>query len=162
MRIPQGILSTVIACFRPESCSNSFSDSYRRPHAMLNSEFISKTIIRIAMPGEHNYRISVGPAAAATTSPSISRAPLSSGLPSQSLTHQDGGSIGRCPSCSPGQTSAKKYQTCPTTTPSISSFGIDPCMHKLKAIRTHGSHGAVKTNIPRKLSRVSGLRRDQM
>jgi len=117
-------------------------------------------MIHIAIPGEHNYRISVGPAAAAATSPSISLAPLSSGLPSQSLTHQDGGSIGRCPSCSPGQTSAKKYQTCPTTTPSISSFGIDPCMHKLKAIRTHGSHGAVKTNIPRKLSRVSGLRRD--
>ena len=134
-------------------------------HAMLNAETTPPTMLLVSFFPEaanHSYRISVGRAAAAATSPSISLAPLSSRLPSQIRTHQAGGSIGRCPSCSPGQTSAKKYQTCPTTTPNISSLGIDPCMHKLNAIKTHGSHGAVKTNMPRKLSRVSGFRRDQI
>ncbi|KAH0490261.1 hypothetical protein TgHK011_001738 [Trichoderma gracile] len=50
----------------------------------------------------------------------------------------------------------------PITTPMISSLGTVPCMNKLKAISTHGRYGAVKTSSPRKLSLVSGLRRDQM
>jgi hypothetical protein len=44
----------------------------------------------------------------------------------------------------------------------ISSLGIDPCMKRLKAMRTHGKYGAVNTRSPRKLNLVSGLRRDQM
>ena len=56
----------------------------------------------------------------------------------------------------------KKYQTCPMTTPMISSLGTVPCMTRLNPIKTQGRYGAVKTSSPRKLSLVSGLRRDQM
>lgn len=35
-------------------------------------------------------------------------------------------------------------------------------MKRLNAIKTQGRYGAVKTNKPTKLIRVSGLRRDQM
>jgi hypothetical protein len=152
-------------CFRSRCRSSGLSARYqRRPCIAKCKDDSTNTASHflISMAAYHSYRISLGLAPAAVTSPSISCAPLSSRLPSHIRTHQAGGSIGRCPSCSPGQTSAKKYQTCPTTTPSISSLGIDPCMHKLNTIKTHGSHGAVKTNIPKKLNRVSGLRRDQM
>ena len=53
-------------------------------------------------------------------------------------------------------------EPCPTMTPQISSFGIVPCRTSEKAIRTHGKYGAVKTSRPRKLRRVSGLRRLQI
>jgi len=51
---------------------------------------------------------------------------------------------------------------CPTITPHISSFGTVPCRTRLNAISTHGRYGAVNTSRPRKLSRVSGFRRDQI
>lgn len=51
---------------------------------------------------------------------------------------------------------------CPMITPQISSFGTLPCTAKLKAINTHGNHGALNTSNPIRLSRVSGLRRLQM
>ena len=51
---------------------------------------------------------------------------------------------------------------CPTITPQISSLGTLPWSIKLKPMRTHGRYGAVKTRRPRKLSRVSGFRLDQI
>lgn len=56
----------------------------------------------------------------------------------------------------------KKYHTWPIATPIISSRGIVPCITRLNVMRTHGKYGAVNTSRPRKLNRVSGLRRDQM
>jgi hypothetical protein len=44
----------------------------------------------------------------------------------------------------------------------ISSLGKDSCIIILNAISTHGKYGAVNTNNPRKLNRVSGFRRLQM
>jgi hypothetical protein len=82
-------------------------------------------------------------------------------LPNSRLHHM-GGSNGLDPPCSGGYTSLKKYQTCPITTPMISSFGTVPCITKLTPISTHGRYGARKTSRPRKLMRVSGLRRDHM
>lgn len=48
------------------------------------------------------------------------------------------------------------------TTPMISSLGTVPCITRLKPISTQGKYGAVKTNSPRKLSLVSGFRRDHI
>lgn len=56
----------------------------------------------------------------------------------------------------------KKYQMWPITTPMISSFGTVPCITRLNPIKTQGRYGAVKTSSPRKLSLVSGFRRDHM
>lgn len=48
------------------------------------------------------------------------------------------------------------------TTPIISSLGTVPCITRLNPISTQGKYGAVKTSNPRKLSLVSGFRRDHM
>lgn len=101
-------------------------------------------------------------AAATAISLLTSSAVSSLGLPSKSRLHHIGGSRGFWPLCSGGQTSAKKYHTCPITTPMISSLGIMPWTTKLNSISTHGSHGAVNTSRPRKLSWVSGFRLDHM
>lgn len=58
-------------------------------------------------------------------------------------------------------TKPRQNAPCPTTTPAISSLGTKPCNTSENAISTHGRYGAVKTSRPRKLSRVSGLRRLQ-
>jgi hypothetical protein len=50
----------------------------------------------------------------------------------------------------------------PTTIPHSSSFGQWLCSTTLKAISTHGNHGALNVRRPKKLSLVSGLRRLQM
>jgi len=101
-------------------------------------------------------------AAATAISLLITSAVSSAGLPSNIRLHHIGGSNGREPLCNGGYTSQKKYHTCPITTPIISSFGMVPWSAKLKAIKTHGRYGAVKTNRPKKLKRVSGFRLDQM
>jgi len=101
-------------------------------------------------------------AAATAISLFIASAVSSAGLPSNIRLHHIGGSNGRDPLCSGGYTSQKKYHTCPITTPIISSLGIVPWSAKLKAINTQGRYGAVKTNRPKKLNRVSGFRLDQM
>jgi hypothetical protein len=111
-------------------------------------------------PNVQTLHLTSGAAAAATSlfkSSAVSTT-SSSGLPSNKRLHHQGGSSGLCPLCNGGQTSAKKYHTCPMTTPSISSFGTTPCNIRLKPIKTHGRYGAVKTNNPKKLNLVSGLR----
>ena len=49
------------------------------------------------------------------------------------------------------------YSPCPTTIPQSSSFGQCPCNTTLNAINTHGNHGALNVNSPRKLNRTSGF-----
>lgn len=56
----------------------------------------------------------------------------------------------------------KKYHTWPINTPMISSLGMLPWSVRLNPISTQGKYGAVNTSRPRKLSLVSGLRRDQI
>jgi hypothetical protein len=65
-------------------------------------------------------------------------------------------------SCTHQYDCQRSNSPCPMITPQISSFGTLPCTAKLKAISTQGSHGALNTSSPRKLSNVSGLRRLQM
>jgi hypothetical protein len=51
---------------------------------------------------------------------------------------------------------------CPTTMPHISSLGTVPCMMSEKHRSTHGRYGALKMNMPKKLSCVSGFLRLQI
>jgi hypothetical protein len=149
-------------------------------HALLWEKFISCLIIQCSLRRPNSdqmqfsqmpinslflaaYRTSGAGAAATAISFRITSVVSSrGGLPSKMRRHHIGGSNGRDPLCNGGYTSEKKYQTCPITTPIISSLGIVPCTIKLKPISTHGRYGAVKTSSPKKLSLVSGLRLDQM
>jgi hypothetical protein len=54
------------------------------------------------------------------------------------------------------------YSPCPTAIPHSSSLGQCPCNTTLNAINTHGNHGALNVNNPRKLNLTSGFRRLQM
>ncbi len=112
----------------------------------------------------HMYNPHLTSGAAATAISLLIASTVSSlcGLPSKILLHHIGGSNGLLPLCSGGYTSLKKYHTCPITTPIISSLGTIPWTTKLNPINTHGKYGAVNTSKPRKESRVSGFRRDQM
>jgi len=117
----------------------------------------------VALSPLHPLHLTSGPGAAATAISLLIASALSSlGRTSKILLHHKGGSKGRDPLCRGGYTSQKKYQTCPMTTPMISSFGIVPWRNKLKPISTQGRYGAVNTKSPKKLSRVSGFRRDQI
>lgn len=152
-------------CMPSERCS-----LYHTPRSRISEASKSVAQMQLALVSNrlhafhHCTSAGSGPLAPAAAISSLLRASLDvrTAGPSKSRLHQNGGSRGRDPSCSGGYTSVKKYQIWPITTPMISSLGMEPCMKRLKAIKTHGRYGAVNTNSPKKLKRVSGFRRDQM